>query len=460
MDSDGGFRQILGQSLMVAGGAVGAGLLALPVVTYQAGLQASIIGLVFVWMYMFASATLLIESASAMKSRTPNLLSMAGTTLGLWGSRLCFILYILVYSATMSAYVAEGGRQTAELALSLSSSSSPGTNYEIAIAMIHFAAISGYAIYRGPKDVEKLNGIAMIGAILSFGFLVHSAVSGEDGKTGDSISASNTFRILQIEGSGGERTNLSNGNWSGNWSALPRAFPVFVVAFSYHNVVPSVFASVQRNTKLCTLSIALGSAVSCVMYVLWLTVTLKPSITSTLSEPPSREIIFEQLRRNAGLALPLFCFFAIVTSTLGVGLGTVDFLVDFFEDGIQNQSKKQNLRVQATLLTFVPSLFISICFPKAFVPLLEFSGVFRLALFGAMPVIMVWRIRNHPSQHGDTVEYSKLSCNEEEYVDLNQIPVHTEVLPGGNIGLAVVGALTMIMAFLQLKLMFDKFMGR
>lgn len=109
--------RLAGQVLLVAGSTVGAGLLALPAVTYASGFVPSCAALVAVWMYMSATALLLIEATARHHrlSRRPNMLGMAQSTLGSTGRAVSFALYILIYAATLTAYISEGGRQAATI---------------------------------------------------------------------------------------------------------------------------------------------------------------------------------------------------------------------------------------------------------------------------------------------------------------------------------------------------------
>ena len=88
----------------------------------------------------------------------------------------------------------------------------------------------------------------------------------------------------------------------------------------------------------------------------------------------------------------IFSFFAVVTSLLGVGMGCVDFVKDALPDQLfaHNKNKKNTLKVAALCLTLGPPLAMSILCPGAFYAALEFSGTFRLILFGIVPALMVW----------------------------------------------------------------------
>jgi amino acid permease len=83
-----------------------------------------------------------------------------------------------------------------------------------------FATFFGFAVYCGPGAVERLNSLCMCGAVLAFGLLVRASTAGT--AAGDLDRA--------------------------NWGELDHAIPVIVVAFSYHNIVPSVFCSLENNT--------------------------------------------------------------------------------------------------------------------------------------------------------------------------------------------------------------------
>mmetsp|Transcript_11125 Transcript_11125/g.24083 ORF Transcript_11125/g.24083 Transcript_11125/m.24083 type:complete len:506 (-) Transcript_11125:30-1547(-) len=494
-------RRILGQSLLVGGSAVGAGLLALPAVTYQAGVVPSCAALLVVWMYMFASSLLLIETASCMDPHRPShLLSMAGATLGNHGRRVCFSLYLVVYSATMCAYCAEGGRQAVELfhafagnedvgsSTSASTSNGSMSGHDVALCQILFAGTFGFVIYRGASDVEMFNSVFMVGAIVSFCSLVHAVTTYSPGNNMTVLEVSSDVRLSENATIVPERRTLANNieltTPRSDWSALPGALPILVVAFSYHNMVSSVFSAVERNIKECALSILFGSGISCVMYVLWLIVTLGHSFESSVNEeniiaqvpasPLTEEAVFEKLRQSAGLALPLFSFFALVTSVLGVGLGCVDFMEEALQPSSSSDictstihvveeegricpstvpftmTKGQKLRMHATLLTFCPPLLVAIAFPKAFLPLLRFSGVFRLALFGAMPVAMAWKCRKQKLS-GKSIEMTIRHWKDN--VDKGVVVYHLQgqMLPGGNVGLFCVLAMTIAITILQLN---------
>lgn len=292
---------------------------------------------------------------------------------------------------------------------------------------------------------------------------------------------------------------MTPSNLHADWRAVPRALPVMIVAFSYHNMVPSVFSSLDRKARPARSALLLGSGVSLLMYVIWQFATLGGNRSDSDThnaldggaalEPLSEERIFTDLRASAGLALPAFSFLALVTSVLGVGLGCVDFVEDALSTPnpkpLQSSvshliAGKRGRRAAATVITFGPSLFCAVAFPGAFLPALEFSGIFRQILFGALPVAMAWRIRRMHKTGVVAIEPDKLghggqrtlhkkdsSSADESWgleVDPDMVPLkpasqvgtfqarhHTELLPGGSAGLGLLAAITALLMAIQLE---------
>jgi hypothetical protein len=197
---------------------------------------------------------------------------------------------------------------------------------------------------------------------------------------------------------------------------------------------------------------------------------------------PSASEIFDQLRDSAGLALPIFSLLAVVTSLLGVGLGCVDFAEDAFSGGGSGSPDRKGDgsegdaaaaaageidegqgsgggggRGNAVMVTFGPCLGFALYFPGAFLPALEFSGIFRQVLFGAVPVLMVWRGRQAaaelakaaPAVGGRGWKDQPALRRAKSYS--GGLISSQEVLPFGGIGLGFVAAMTALLLMLELS---------
>lgn len=92
--------------MLVAGGTVGAGIVALPVKTSVAGFLPSAACLIGGWGFMLVTALLILE-VSKHCGPGSNFTSMAEQTLGPKWKVVSAVLYVFVYSATLTAYIAE-----------------------------------------------------------------------------------------------------------------------------------------------------------------------------------------------------------------------------------------------------------------------------------------------------------------------------------------------------------------
>ena len=319
---------VQGQALLVAGSAVGAGLLALPAVTWAAGFWPSVVALVGTWLYMSATGVLLVEAA-ALDTSKANLLGIVGLTLGDGGQRVALVLYLAIYVATLTAYLAEGGRQAVGLlatgiecvATFADGCTDPRrvalSSEAVFLGQLSFALVFGVVISHGPRLVERINTICMGAAVLAFTMLVYFALRAAPATV---VGQQQSEVVLAGDGLGSRV----------NWGAVPAALPVMVVAFSYHNTVPSVFATLSHRARDAALALSSGSGIALVMYIVWQAVVLggppPRGDEGDADAAPSKEQIFAALQSSAGVALPLFSLLALITSLLGVGLGCVDFI--------------------------------------------------------------------------------------------------------------------------------------
>ncbi len=76
--------KLAGGILLVSGTTIGAGMLALPVVTGMAGLLPTLLLFLVFWIFMTYTALLMLEVNLWMKDHS-NMITMAKETLGKWG---------------------------------------------------------------------------------------------------------------------------------------------------------------------------------------------------------------------------------------------------------------------------------------------------------------------------------------------------------------------------------------
>ena len=99
-----GQGSVIGGILLIAGSCIGAGMLGLPILTGLCGFIPSIALLFSGWLFMTATALLLVEVNGWFPAQV-NLLTMSNHTLGKWGKRVCWATYLFLFYAILVAYI-------------------------------------------------------------------------------------------------------------------------------------------------------------------------------------------------------------------------------------------------------------------------------------------------------------------------------------------------------------------
>lgn len=354
-------KHVVGGTLLVAGTSIGAGMLALPVVTAEGGFLPAFFIYLLCWMFMTCTGLLLLELCLKLPPDA-NLVSMGETYLGKPGKWAAWGLYLFLFYSLSIAYVSGGGGLV-QIYL----------GGPIWISQIAFAGVLGFVVYLGALVVDRINSVFMIGLISAYLAFVFFGLS-----------------HVNLE-------RIGPANWSASWFALPVVF----TSFSYQGVIPSLVSYMKRDARLLRIAIVGGTSISFLIYFIWelLIFGIVP-----------QEGLMEAARLGQTAVAPLstcaagdfvirvgqaFAFFAITTSYLGVTLGLLDFLAD----GLK-VAKKGLRKVGLALLTFVPPLAISLSRPDLFLVALSFAGGIGCAcLLGLMPVLMVWASRYFHEGH-------------------------------------------------------------
>ena len=99
---------VLGGMLLVAGSCIGAGMLALPILTGLTGFFPSLSMLLLSWAFMTFTGLLLIEVNGWFKNPV-NLVSMAQESLGRKGRLTAWLSYLFLFYSLLVAYTAASG---------------------------------------------------------------------------------------------------------------------------------------------------------------------------------------------------------------------------------------------------------------------------------------------------------------------------------------------------------------
>lgn len=351
-------KEFISVTLLIAGTTIGAGMLAIPLVTASSGFLPAFVLTFLVWLFMFLTGILFLE-ATLWMHHNANVLSMSKRFLHNKGRLVAGATFVFLYYCLMIAYFAAGAPLFAAFIQ---------TVFHITLGnwtmFFIYGLIFGIIVSIGMKVVDRVNYILMIGLFASYIALV---VAGNKNI--------NLERLFYVK-----------------WSNVFYAAPILFSAFGYHNIIPSLTFHFNRNEKLMRYSIFVGTLVPFIIYIFWqyLIIGVIPEdvIQTTLK---AGKPITEALQNITGIGWiqpmsRIFAFFAIVTSMLGVSFSVVDFL----GDGL-NMKRKGKDRFLLCLLTFIPPFILTALKPSIFVLAIGVAGGFGEAfLNGILPVLLVW----------------------------------------------------------------------
>ena len=360
--------KVFSGAMLVAGTAIGAGMLALPVATCLGGFFPSCIIYLLCWLFMLATGFLLLE-ISLWLPKDANIISMADHLLGKWGRIFSAIIYLFLFYCLTVAYAAGGGGFIAAMT---------GQRIPNWLGIFLFILIFSPVVYLGTRAVDRINLIWMFGLALSYAAFVLIGWPKVD------------TQLLK----------------TGNWTQALFAMPIIFTSFSFGGIIPSLITYLKRDIKMIRRSLVLGTSIPFFIYVVW-----ELLILGIVPVEGSNGLLNAKLNGQTAV-FPLnfmrfpyvyaigqaFSFFALTTSFLGVTLGLLHFLADGFKL-IDISLKKYFL----FLMVFVPPTLIAVFNPSVFLNALNYAGGIGCALLlGLLPIMMSWVGRYKKKYHSDS----------------------------------------------------------
>ncbi|MCK3658367.1 tryptophan permease [Pasteurellaceae bacterium Pebbles2] len=361
---------LLGGVMIIAGGTIGAGMLANPISTAGVWFAGSILILLYTWFCMTSSGLMLLEAnlhyptGSSFDTIVKDLLGKGWNVLN--GLSLAFVLYILTY-----AYITSGGGITEGFINQLLSNEQSAVEIGRTSGSLIFAIVLAAFVWFSTKAVDRFSVVLMAGMVISFILSIAGLVS----------SAQSDILFNQIA--------------QGDTQYLPyalAALPVCLVSFGFHQNVPSLVKYYDRNASKVVKSVVFGTATALVIYVLWqfavqgnlprhefAPVIAKGGDIAALLDALNQYIKTDYI----ALILRFFAYMAIASSFLGVTLGLFDYIADLlkFDDSRLGRTK-------TTLVTFLPPLLLSLQFPYGFVLAIGYAGLAATVWAAIVPALL------------------------------------------------------------------------
>lgn len=362
--------KVIGSTLIVIGTSIGAGMLALPIISAAAGFVPAVLLLIAVWILMTFTGLLLLEATLQFKQYENNFSTMAKATLGIVGQVGAWISCLMLLYALTAAYIAGNTSLMVHLLQSV------GIHSPNWVSSLLFTCVLGSAIFWSASTVDHCNRVLIsVKGILLTGSFVFM------------LPHVNMIHLLSC--------------CSGHSSKyLLTAVTIFLCAFGFHNVVPSLVNYIGLEPKALRKIIITGTTITCGIYFLWLLVTLgimplygENSFSMVVKTDGSVGLFIQTLcalLHNKWLYYGIngFANIAMTTSFLGVALGLFDFLADGF-----HRSNTHFGRFQSALLTFIPPLLFALFYPEGFILALGYASVFVIVITILLPVLFVYQLR-------------------------------------------------------------------
>lgn len=354
---------------LIGGTCMGAGMLAIPLMTGISGFLPAMLINTLCWLFMMATGLLFLEVTLWMPDGS-NVLSMSERFLGPVGKLLGGLFFLFLYYCLMVSYIA-GGAPLLSIALQRISP----FDISALTALVIFTATFGSVVCVGAWFVDRVNWILMIGLIAA-------------------------FFLLLLFGSADIKPHLLLRK---QWGLSLFAAPVLFSAYGFHNVIPTLSTYLKRNRRLLRRAIVIGTTLPFLVYSTWQWLVIGSVEAEHLKMAAQQGIPVSQIFLDeaggswVGQIALFFGFFAIVTSLFGVSLS----MVDFIGDGFHIEKRTGWLRFGLIILVFGPPSLLAYHNPNIFVEALGVAGGFGEAfLNGLLPISMVWIGRYHYKLEG------------------------------------------------------------
>lgn len=348
----------LGSMFIIAGTTIGAGMLALPIVSAGLGFSASLLLLVISWLLMTYTALLMLEVHQyAHVEATLN--SLAKSILGRKGQIIANFSMIFLFYALCAAYIAGGGSQ-----LQIKLNQYTALSLPSQTGAVLFAVIFGAIITLGTGAVDKINRVLFIVKILM-------------------LASVFTMLTPYVQGQHLLEMPIQQG-------LILSAIPVIFTSFGFHGSIPSIVKYIGIDIKSLRKIMIIGSMIPLGVYLFWQLISQGVMSQSHLMQSDNLSGFVAGLSSmlqspKVSQAITLFADLALATSFLGVSLG----LFDFFSDTLHKTNSKSD-RVITALVTFFPPLAFALFYPEGFIMALGYAAIALVILAIFLPVAMVW----------------------------------------------------------------------
>ncbi|OED62281.1 tyrosine transporter [Vibrio tasmaniensis ZS-17] len=347
--------KMMGSSLIIAGTALGAGMLAIPMVLAQFGLLYGTLLMVLICFGTTYAALLLLE-ATIKAGGGLGLNSIARKTLGKQGQLITNGLLYALLICLLMAYILGAGDLLSKLL------SNFGVDISATTSQITFTLLAGAVVASGTGVIDKLNRALFFVMLASlFATMVFLAPS---------MTQENLMQVT-----------------SHDHVDLIKTSAILFTSFGFMVVIPTLVSYNHEATdKQLRNMVIVGSLIPLVCYLCWLF-----AVVGNLSEEQFRSFknvsdlmaAFEAQSPWVGNVLSTFTGLALLTSFFGVAMSLFNQNKDMFN---------QNTAV-TYCISFILPLAGSLLAADKFLQVLNYAGIILVFLAVFVPLVMVHKQR-------------------------------------------------------------------
>jgi tyrosine-specific transport protein len=356
--------KILGSIAIVAGTAIGGGMLALPLATASLGTIPALFLLVLIWGVSIYTSLLMLE-INLRAGVGLNVHAITGKTLGKVGQLIQGGSFLSLLFALTMVYLM-GGSSLLESKMQL-----VGMKMDNQLAVLMFTAIFGGFIAVGVRWIDKVSRVLFTSMIALLVIVVAYLLPEVDMSL--MMNSSTTGMV-----GGSDLTNL--------WLA---AIPIVFTSFGFHVCIATIVRYLDGDAVSLRKVLIIGSTIPLVCYILWLMVTLGTLGGKTVyGFEGSLPLLVTALQGVADSAIlqqfiDLFANLALVTSFLGVTMSLFDYVAEL------TRAKNNAFgRAQTWLITFIPPLLCALYYPDGFFKVLGFAAIPLVVMIIFLPIVM------------------------------------------------------------------------
>ncbi|MDD9173686.1 tyrosine transporter [Aliivibrio finisterrensis] len=356
--------KLFGSALILSGTALGAGMLAIPMVLAQFGLFYSTLLMLVICAGTTYSALLLTEACSKTELAF-GINTVANRTLGKGGQVITNALFYLLLICMLIAYIL-GAADLLKRILAIFD-----IEMSIEVAQIGFTLVASMFVVCGTQIIDKLNRVLFLFMISMLAITLIILVPG--------ISVDNLTQV----------TNTDKGMLFGTSTIL-------FTSFASMPVIPSLVAyNKEASRQQLRNMIILGSVIPLICYLVWLYAVvgnLNADDITHFSNISDLIQTFSAKNEYIEIILSIFTSLALLTSFLGVAMALYN----------QNKDMISHNKVVTYVCTFVLPLLGASLAADQFLSVLGYAGVILVFLAIFIPLAMVVSLRKKKGNDNET----------------------------------------------------------